>query len=109
MKKPKTPKIVTVAIFTTITIIFWVFVSLYNIITSSPDINVEAELLDPIDPTLKTESLDRLEGRIFFEEGQTTSQEILREPEVETLPEKISVEPTEIPESTTPAPLLPSE
>ncbi len=107
MKKPKAPKLVTVAIFTTITIIFWVFISLYNIIMSTPDINVDPELLEPINPNLEKEALDRLEGRIFFEDGETNSPIIIREnterspsPEEEVLipeNEEVAGEPTPVP------------
>ena len=79
MKKPKAPKLVTVAVFTTITIIFWVFMGLYSLITSAPPTNVDPELLSPIDPVLDQEALKRLEGRIYFEEGQTTSPVIIRD------------------------------
>lgn len=110
MKKPKAPRLVTVAIFTTITLIFWVFVSLYNIIISEPDINVDPELFEPLEPTLQKEALDKLEGRIFFEEGQTNSPVIIRESTGEPPPpEEVNIENEEIPEGTTPVPLPPSE
>jgi hypothetical protein len=108
MKKPKAPKLVTVAIFTTITIIFWVFISLYNIIMSTPDINVDPELLEPINPNLEKEALDRLEGRIFFEEGETNSPVIIREnTQISPSPEEevLIPENEEVAEGTTPVPL----
>jgi hypothetical protein len=71
MKKPKAPRTVTVAIFTTITIIFWVFFSLYNILTSKPAVDIDPKLLEPINPTFDTNALDALEGRIYIEEGET--------------------------------------
>jgi hypothetical protein len=79
MNKPKAPRLVTVAVFTTITIIFWVFMGLYNLITSKPPANVDPELLKPINPTLEQEALNRLENRVFFEPGQTSSPFIIRE------------------------------
>jgi len=91
MDKPKSPKLVTVAIFTTITTIFWVFTGLYNIITSSPPANVDPKLLEPINPTLDKDALDRLDGRIFFEQGETTTPLINIEiPESETESEEAS-------------------
>lgn len=69
MKKPKAPRLVTVAIFTTITIIFWVFFSLYSVLTSKPEVNVDPKLLEPINPTFDTKALNALDGRIFIEEG----------------------------------------
>ena len=79
MDKIKTPKLVTVAILTTITIIFWVFVGLYNIIVTPSPVNIDPELLEPINPVLDKEALKRLEGRIFFDEGETRSPFILSE------------------------------
>lgn len=79
MKKLKAPRLVTVFIFTTITVIFWVFMGLYNVITSTPPINVDPELLKPINPILNQEALDRLENRIHFEEGQTISPFVFKE------------------------------
>lgn len=70
MKKPKAPRTVTVAIFTTITIIFWVFFSLYNVLTSKPAVDVDPKLLEPINPSLDTNSLDELPNRNFVEEGE---------------------------------------
>jgi hypothetical protein len=70
MKKLKPPRLVTVAILTTITIVFWVFYSLYGILTSDSLQKVPSEILAPIDPTLDTRALDKLPGRIFFEEGE---------------------------------------
>jgi hypothetical protein len=114
MKKPKAPRLVTVAIFTTITIIFWIFMGLYNIITSSPPVDVNPDILKPINPNLDKDALNRLEGRVFFEEGETNSPVIIgetppEEPVIEEFPllieeeveEEITAEPTlstEIPE-----------
>ncbi len=87
MKKLKPPRLVTVAILTTITIVFWVFYSLYGILTSDALQKVPPEILAPIDPTLDTEALDKLPGRIFFKEGEV---------EVFTAPlESVSSESTE--------------
>lgn len=69
MKKPKAPRLVTVAITTTITVIFWIFFTLYQVLTTKPPSSVAPELLAPIDPTLDTNSLSELKNRVYFEEG----------------------------------------
>lgn len=69
MKKPKSPRLVTVAIFTTVTLIFWVFFSLYNILVSTPVIDVSADLLEPLNPELDTTVLNSLSDKVFVEEG----------------------------------------
>ncbi len=105
MKKQKAPRLVTVAVFTTITLIFWVFMSLYEIITSTPDIEVDPELLKPIDPTLDQEALVRLDNRLYFEEGQTHSPSVIKEvPE----PTQEIIKPTDIPEEEIPTELTPT-
>jgi hypothetical protein len=67
MKKLKAPKLVTVSIYTTIAIVFWVFFSLYNVLISKPKVEIDDKLLDPINPTLDTETLNSLPSKTFFE------------------------------------------
>lgn len=70
MYRPKPPKLVTIAIITTITIITWVFFGLYQILTEETDVNVPETLLQEINPTLDITTLNAVSGRLFFEEGQ---------------------------------------
>jgi len=79
MKKPKAPRLVTVAIVTTITIIFWVFFSLYTVFTSKPPATIDPKLLLPLDPNLDTNALRQLEERVFFEEGSYTSPSLIKQ------------------------------
>lgn len=90
MKKPKAPKLVTVAILTTITIIFWVFFTLYNILTSKSPVVVPPHILEPIDPTLDTQTLDKLNDKTYFEEGEVT-------PLIEQLPTNTEPNPSGTP------------
>ncbi len=69
MKKPKAPKLVTVAITTTVTIIFWVFLTLYRVLTTKPNPSVDPVLLQPIDANLDVESLEKIKDKIYYEEG----------------------------------------
>jgi len=73
MKRPPAPRLVTVAIFTTITVIFWIFFSVYTVLIKTPDIKVPSELLEPIDPTLDLESLQDVSTKIHFEESDVES------------------------------------
>lgn len=103
MKKPPAPRLVTVAIFTTITVIFWIFFSVYTVLTQTPDIKVPPELLEPIDPTLDVESLEELSERVHYEEVDVTTPIIVvstpsPEPEVSPLPEEsLELTPTASP------------
>lgn len=103
MNPHKAPRLVTVAIFTTITIVFWVFFTLYNILTSSPSLEIDPALLEPIDPKLDTSSLSQIENRIFFEADDATVPFIdteLPTPTPETTEAAIET-PTETPSTAT--------
>ncbi len=69
----KAPRIITITIFTTITIIFWVFFSLYQVLTNKPDKSVPKDLLQEVNPTLDATTLQVLGNRLFFEEGQVSA------------------------------------
>ena len=74
MKKRKTPNLVTIAILTTITVVFWVFFSVYRVFTDVPSYAVPAEILEPVSPTLDASLIDKIESRIFFSEGEVVTQ-----------------------------------
>lgn len=92
MKKPKAPRLVTITIITTATIIFWIFFEVYRIFTTTAPVDVPEEILRPINPTLDSSTLQDIERRVFFESGEI--------PEVPTVPSPES--PPEL--ETTPAP-----
>ena len=73
MKKRKTPNLVTIAILTTITVVFWVFFSVYRVFTDEPSYAVPAEILEPVSPTLDASLIDKIESRIFFSEGEAVT------------------------------------
>ena len=103
MKKQKAPRLVTVAIFSTVTLIFWVFFSLYNVLTSKPSANVDPKLLEPLDPNLNRDTLSKLQERVFFDEQDVDFNAL---PSI--ILESPSPEPTQFaeeePESLTPLP-----
>lgn len=66
--KRKAPKIVTLIVLTTVSIVFWVFVSLYSIVVKNSDINVPPEILTPLDPTLNINALNSIQGRLYYDE-----------------------------------------
>ena len=120
MRKLKKPKFVTMAIFTTITIIFWVFFGVYRILTTDVDSNIPTSILNPLNPTLDTQTLESLGDRIYFKEEEIVGlptqkpemiigiddisledvEEILELPEEvlesESLEMEVIVEPTEV-------------
>ncbi|HJX59200.1 hypothetical protein A2V61_03740 [Candidatus Woesebacteria bacterium RBG_19FT_COMBO_47_8] len=70
MKKYKTPNLVTLVVLTTITIVFWVFFSVYRAFTQQPTPAPSPEILEPFSPELDKETLGKIQGRRFFEEGE---------------------------------------
>ncbi len=73
MKKAKTPRLVTISVTTTITIIFWVFFGLYTILVTPTKIDIEQKLLEPLNPILDTDVLQSLKDRVFFEQEDVAS------------------------------------
>lgn len=76
MRKSKAPTSVTTAILTLITIIFWAGFEIYHSITTKPVPPVSAEIINPIDPTLDTKTLDSLLGRTFLIDNDIKNVEI---------------------------------
>jgi len=70
MKKTKTPNLVTIFILTTITVVFWVFFTVYRVFTNEPTPNIPPEVLEPLTPNLDKDTIDKIEARLFFSEGE---------------------------------------
>ena len=70
MEKQKRPNFVTIGILTVITIFLWIGFSVYRAFTITPSTKVSDEILKPITPTLDTETLSKIDQRVFFEEGE---------------------------------------
>lgn len=103
MKKPKAPRLVTVAIFTTVTVLFWIFFSVYNVLVTRPESKVSPELLEPVNPTLDVNSLEMIEKRVYFERGEVTAPIIEAAPVTSPAPEQETEEPETESEPATPA------
>jgi hypothetical protein len=99
MKEPKAPRLVTIAIVTTTTIIFWVFFELYRVFTTTPPVNVPGELMKPIVPSLDISALDNVNGRIYLEEGEIT-EIVVGSPFTLPLPTPTATESAEVTEAT---------
>ena len=81
MRKSKTPNLVTIAILTAITAVFWVFFSVYRVFTGEPSPSVPAEILEPVNPTLDDAVINAMEGRIYFAPGETFTRIEIASPE----------------------------
>lgn len=71
MKKTKIPSLVTIAVFTTITVICWIAFDVIRIFTNKPAlVNISPELLAPVNPTLDKDAVDKIRETIYFDKEQ---------------------------------------
>ena len=79
MKKIRPPKLVTVSVFTTVTIIFWIFFGVYTVLTTDAEVDVDQELLKSINPNLDTQVLDELPEKKFYDSSFNQTLTITRQ------------------------------
>jgi len=79
--KPKAPKTVSVLVITTLTILLWIFFSVYKVLISKPKAVVDVKQLEPLEPSFDSKSLEEIKKRIYFEE---TPETIISPPEKTT-------------------------
>lgn len=71
MKKTKTPNLVTVAVFTTITVIGWIVFGVVGIFTDkSAPANIPPALLAPVNPALDEKAVDKIKKTVYFDNEQ---------------------------------------
>ena len=70
------PNTIYTLILTSITIVSWVFFSIYRAIKKPLPIVVPPEITEPLDPSLNTKVVDELKGKMYFEEGTFKETEI---------------------------------
>jgi len=97
MRKNKLPNVVTVAIFTTITIFAWIFFDVYRILTEKAELNIPVEILEPVNPVLNLQVLDYIKSTSYLEKAE--SIQILNQNVVETAPTPTPEPPAEVNES----------
>jgi hypothetical protein len=73
MRKAKMPSLLTIAILTVITVIFWIGLDVYRALTQKPAPEVGPKILAPIDSSLDTQSLDKLEKRVYIDQFQAAT------------------------------------
>lgn len=77
MDKNKLPSFVTIAMLTLITLVFWIFFSVFRLLTTKPATQVPDEVLEPISPVLDKTALDKLQQRIYVPESELTNLPVL--------------------------------
>ena len=70
MIKTKVPSLLTIAVLTLITSVFWVVFSVYQIFHSKAILDIPPKVLEPISPVLDSQQIDKIAARVFFEESQ---------------------------------------
>lgn len=71
MKKLKVPNVVTIMILTIITISFWIIFSVVRIFQTEPAPSIPSEILNPLNSNYDKTAVDKIERRLYFEQGQT--------------------------------------
>lgn len=96
--RSKFPPIVRFAFFVTFTVLVWVSFEVYRSIAIEPASPVPPHILEPLDPTLDSITLDELQRRIHLSEEEI-GDTVLRSPEDGVI-EEVEVTFPEIQEST---------
>ncbi|HJY98319.1 MAG TPA: hypothetical protein VJ227_01245 [Patescibacteria group bacterium] len=90
MRKKKLPSLVTVLVLTLVTALSWVGFSIYRAFTTESPPSVAEEILSPLTPTLDQETIQKIEGALYFNDSQipelTTTQAVTPAPTVGPLP-----------------------
>ena len=94
-QKERIPSIVTLAILTTITSIFWIFFSVYRLLTSKLSSEIPPSVLSPLNPSLDMSTLEVAEKKVYFNEGDALSPSFQLQETVEQTTEETQ-EPTPI-------------
>lgn len=70
MKKPSLPKPITILILTLLTAILWVGLSIYRSVTVKPSTPVPENVSKPINPSLNTAVIQKIESRIYIPDSE---------------------------------------
>lgn len=70
MKRSKLPSLVAVLILTLITAVMWVGLSVYRALSLKPAESVPQEILQPLDPNLDSDTLGKIQSKIFLDDSQ---------------------------------------
>ncbi len=69
-KRKKLPSLVTIAVLTMITVVFWTGLEIYRALASRPVQDVPSQILAPINPNLDSRVLNRLQNRIDIADSE---------------------------------------
>lgn len=66
MRKLKVPSLVTIAILTAITVLFWIAFGVVRIFITKPTPSVPKEILAPVTRDFDKETVAKIESRLYF-------------------------------------------
>lgn len=66
MKRKKHPRVLTLSILTTLTVLTWVAFEVWHAFTKQPPAQVDSKILEAIDPRLDTETLQKIKSKLYF-------------------------------------------
>jgi hypothetical protein len=90
MTKQKTPSLVTIAVLTVITVVFWIAFGVVKIFTVKKEsVLIPTEVLAPVEPVLNKDAVDNLHQRIYFDKDQIFNTIL---PETPTLSEEEAIQ-----------------
>ena len=69
MRKKKTPALVNLAIYTTITIFLWIFFDIYRALKKAVVLDIDNKILEPINPNLDKNLLEELDQSIYYDKS----------------------------------------
>ncbi len=70
MRRKKTPALVNLAIYTTITIFLWIFFDVYRALRKAPVLDIDNKTLEPVNPNLDKNLLDEIYQSIYYDESK---------------------------------------
>ena len=100
MRKRKTPALVNLAIYTTITIFLWIFFDIYRALKKAPVLDINEKLLEPVNPNLDNNLLDEIYQRIYYNKSTFQNIAPTQQPSDEVSSPSGELSPTATPEIT---------
>jgi len=76
MRRQKTPALVNLAIYTTITIFLWIFFDIYRSLKKPAILDIDQKILEPINPNLDNNLLNEISKSIYFDKQMFNNQVI---------------------------------
>lgn len=106
MKNNKLPNLVSILILTLLTVIVWISLSIYRALTLKPVAPVSQDISQPLNPSLDTDTINKIESRIYLNDSQIPDN-VITVVAATPVAQKILITPSPIasPSAITPSPV----